>query len=66
MLNITDSKYRMFGKFLSKATENLKVFLWSIIFSKKALFSEETAKNHSGEAFENFLGERGFLGKKLI
>ncbi len=30
------------------------------------VFSEETAKNCFGGAFDHFLGEKGFLGKKLI
>ncbi len=31
-----------------------------------AVFSEETAKNCSGGAFDHFLEKGGFLGKKLI
>ncbi len=43
----------------------LNIF-YSIIFSEKAVFSPETAKNSSGGSFDQFLGKGGFLGKKLI
>ncbi len=36
------------------------------IFSKMAVFSEETAKNRSGGAFDRFSGQGGFYGKKFI
>ncbi len=34
-------------------------------FSKKAVFSEKTAKNRFGGAFDNFLGKEGVLRRKL-
>ncbi len=37
--------------------------LYETIFSKKALFSEETAKNHSGGAFDHFSGKGSFVGR---
>ncbi len=41
------------------------IFFYSTIFSKKAVFSEKTAKNCFGGAFDNFLGKEGILRQKL-
>ncbi len=38
---------------------------YSTIFLKKAVFSEKTAKNCFGGAFDNFLGKGGVLHQKL-
>ncbi len=46
--------------------KDTKYFHVKIIFSEKAIFSEETAKNCSGDVFDHFLGKGGFLGKNLI
>ncbi len=35
------------------------------IFSKKTVFSEETAKNRSGGAFDHFSGKGGLLRQKI-
>ncbi len=42
----------------------LNIF-YSTIFSKKAAFSEKTAKNCFGGAFDNFLGKEGVLQPKI-
>ncbi len=42
----------------------LNIFML-IIFSEKAVFSEETAKNCSGGAFDHFFRERGFVRQKI-
>ncbi len=43
----------------------LNIFFYSTIFSKKAVFSEKTAKNCFGGAFDNSLGKEGVLRQKL-
>ncbi len=45
---------------------NYKDHITKPIFSKTAVFSEETVKNRSGGAFDHFLGKGGFQDKKLI
>ncbi len=42
----------------------LNIFLFDN-FSEKAVFSEKTAKNCFGGAFDNFLGKEGVLRRKL-
>ncbi len=37
------------------------IFFYSTIFSKKAVFSEKTVKNHFGGEFDSFLGKKGVL-----
>ncbi len=49
--------------FLSKIW--CRIFFYSTFFSKKAVFSEKTAKNCFGSAFDNFLGKEGVLRRKL-
>ncbi len=41
------------------------LFSYLTIFSKKAVFSEKTAKNCFGDAFDNFLEKEGVLRQKL-
>ncbi len=43
----------------------LKIFLLNNFFKKRAVFSEKTAKNCFGGAFDNFLGKEGVLRQKL-
>ncbi len=42
----------------------LNIFLFDNFF-KKAVFSDKTAKNCFGSAFDNFLGKEGVLRQKL-
>ncbi len=42
-----------------------EIWCWLSIFSKKAVFSEKTAKNCFGGAFDNFLEKEGVLRQKL-
>ncbi len=56
----TKNEYSLFyQKFYSE------YFFIRQFFRKKALFSEKTAKNCFGGAFENFLGKEGVLRRKL-
>ncbi len=43
-----------------------RIFYYLAIFLENAVFSEETAKNSSGTAFDHFSGKGGVLGKQLI